>query len=317
MKLIIDTDPGIDDAMAIFYAAAHPAIELIGLTTVFGNVPVATATRNALRLAAMTGRRIPVAEGAARPLVQPTPPHPDFVHGAGGLGDIAPVAPPARPDPRPAAQFLAEAAAASPGEVTICAVGPLTNLAQAMALHPGIIGNVARVVVMGGALECPGNVNPQAEANIWNDPHAAAAVLAAPWQVTLVGLDITERVNCAPADFAALARAAPVIGGFLNDAVQFYLRFHRQRHGLDGCHMHDPTAVIAITDPDLFVTRTAPVEVTLEGAAAGRTRLAPGSGLPGVRVCLDGDLDAIRRRFLAVMATADACREAGHDAAIR
>jgi inosine-uridine nucleoside N-ribohydrolase len=310
MKLIIDTDPGIDDAMAIFYAAAHPEIELIGLTTVFGNVPLAVATRNALRLAGMTGQRIPVAEGAAQPLVQPLPPHPDFVHGAEGLGDIAPVAPSALPDPRPAAQFLAEATAAHPGEVTICAVGPLTNLAQAMALHPAIIGNVARVVVMGGAVECPGNVNPEAEANIWNDPHAAAAVFAAPWEVTLVGLDITERVNCSPADFAGIARAAPVIGGFVNDAVQFYIRFHRQRHGLDGCHMHDPTAVFAITDPHLFESRTAPVGVTLEGAAAGRTRLAPGRAAPGTRVCMEGDLDAIRQRFLDVVATSDACREA-------
>jgi len=310
MKLIIDTDPGIDDAMAIFYAAAHPEIELIGLTTVFGNVPVAVATRNALRLAEMTGQRIPVAEGAGVPLVQALPPHPDFVHGAEGLGDIPPLAPSAPPDPRPAAQFLAETAAAHPGQVTICAVGPLTNLAQAMALHPAIIGNVARVVVMGGAVECPGNVNPEAEANIWNDPHAAAAVFAAPWEVTMVGLDITERVNCTPADFAGLARAAPVIGGFLNDAVQFYFRFHRQRHGLDGCHMHDPTAVIAITDPHLFETRTAPVEVTLDGAAAGRTRLAPGRAAPGVAVCMDGDLDSIRRRFLDVVATADACRAA-------
>jgi inosine-uridine nucleoside N-ribohydrolase len=179
-----------------------------------------------------------------------------------------------------------------------------------MALHPAIIGNVARVVVMGGAVECPGNVNPEAEANIWNDPHAAAAVFTAPWEVTLVGLDITERVNCSPADFAGIARAAPVIGGFLNDAVQFYIRFHRQRHGLDGCHMHDPTSVIAITDPGLFETRTAPVDVTLEGAAAGRTRLAPGRAAPGTRVCMDGDLDAIRQRFLDVVATSDACREA-------
>lgn len=309
-RLIIDTDPGIDDAMAIFYAAAHPGIELIGLTSVFGNVPVKTATRNALRLAGLTGQRIPVAEGAAAPLVQPLQPHPDFVHGAEGLGDIPPSAPANRPDPRPAARFLADAAAAHPGQVTICAVGPLTNLALALTLYPRIIRNVAGVVVMGGAVGCPGNVNADAEANIWNDPHAAAAVFAADWPTTLVGLDVTARVNCSPADFAGLARAAPEIGGFLDRAVQFYFRFHRQRHGLDGCHMHDPTAVVAITDPDLFATRTAPVAVTLEGAAARRTRLAPGLAAPGVRVCLDGDLDAIRRRFLDVVATADACRRA-------
>ena len=309
-KLIIDTDPGIDDAMAIFYAAAHPGLELIGLTSVFGNVPVSVATRNALRLAELTGQPIPVAEGAAVPLVQPLLPHPDFVHGAEGLGDIPPEAPRARPDPRPAAQFLAEACAAHPGQVSICAVGPLTNLALALERYPNILRDVGHVVVMGGAVECPGNVNVHAEANIWNDPHAAAAVFAADWPGTLVGLDITERVNCSPADFAGLGRAAPVIGGFLNDAVQFYIRFHRQRHGLDGCHMHDPTAVVAITDPGLFDTREAPLEVTLDGEAAGRTRAANGAASPPVRIVMDGDLDAIRRRFLDVMATADACRDA-------
>ena len=307
-RLIIDTDPGIDDAMAIFYAAAHPGLDFIGLTTVFGNVPVATATRNALFLAEMAGLAIPVAEGAAAPLAQPLAPHPDFVHGVEGFGDLPPVRPAGRADPRPAARFLAEAAAAHPGEVTICAVGPLTNLAAALALDPGIASNVARVVVMGGAVECPGNVNADAEANIWNDPHAAAAVLKAGWPVTLVGLDVTERVNCTAADFAGLARAAPVIGGFLDRAVQFYLRFHRERHGLDGCHMHDPTAVIEITDPGLFEIREAPVAVTLEGAAAGRTRFGPAG--PAVRVCMGVDAAEVRERFLEVTGKADACRDA-------
>jgi len=313
-RLIIDTDPGIDDAMAICYAAAHPGIELVGLTTVFGNVSVATATRNALRLAELAGLRIPVAEGAGQPLVQPLPPHPDFVHGAEGFGDIPAETPRAKPDPRSAARFLCDATAAHPGEVTICAIGPLTNLAEALRLDPAIQHNVDRVVVMGGAVECAGNVNQHAEANIWNDPHAAAAVFAADWPVTLVGLDVTERVNCDAADFAALAKAAPVVGGFLNRAVQFYFRFHAEKHGLDGCHMHDPTAVIEITDPGLFTVREAPLTVTLEGKAAGRTRFgtrrAAGKGAPKVRVCLDADLGAVRQRFLGTLATADACRAA-------
>jgi inosine-uridine nucleoside N-ribohydrolase len=308
MKLIIDTDPGVDDAMAILYAAAHAGLDLIGLTTVFGNVPVATATRNALYLAEMTGREIPVAAGAAEPLVRPLPPHPDFVHGVEGFGDLPPARPRGRADPRPAARFLCETVAAHPGEVTLCAIGPLTNLAAALALDPAIAHNVDRVVVMGGAVECPGNVNADAEANIWNDPHAAAAVFAADWPVTLVGLDVTAGVNCSPADFAGLARRAPVIGGFLDRAVQLYFNFHRQRHDLDGCHMHDPTAVIEITDPGLFEVREGPVVVTLDGAAAGRTRVGPAG--PAVRVCLGADAPAVRARFLEVIGTADACRGA-------
>ena len=312
IPLVIDTDPGIDDAMAIAYAAAHPDLDLIGLTTVFGNVPVATATRNALGIVEMAGRRVPVAEGAGRPLVRPPPPPPDSVHGADGLGDLPPPMPASRTDPRPAARFLVEAAASRPGEVTVCALGPLTNLAEALALDPNFAGNVARVVVMGGAVERPGNVTAHAEANIWSDPHAAAAVLAAGWPVTLVGLDVTQRVICAPADFTGLARAAPVVGGFLEKAARFYFRFHRERHGLDGCHMHDPTAVIAITDPGLFRIREAPVEVTVNGEEAGRTRAAPGAAAPPVRVCIDAEVDRVRRRFLDVVATADARRaEAG------
>ena len=308
IKLIIDTDPGVDDAMAILYATAHAGLELIGLTTVFGNVPVATATRNALFLAEMAGLDIPVAEGAAVPLVQPLPPHPDFVHGVEGFGNLPPCTPKGQADPRPAARFLCERAAAHPGQVTICAVGPLTNLAAALELAPSIAHNVGRVVVMGGAVGCPGNVNADAEANIWNDPHAAAAVFAADWPVTLVGLDVTEAVKCSPEDFADLARAAPVIGGFLDRAVQFYFDFHRSRHDLDGCHMHDPTAVIEITDPGVFKVREAPVAVTLEGKAAGQTRLGPAGSGPPVRVCMGVDAETVRARFLAVTGKADACR---------
>lgn len=308
-KLIIDTDPGVDDAMAILYAAAHPELELIGLTSVFGNVPVAAATRNALWLAELAGQRIPVAQGAGAPLAQKIRPHPDFVHGVEGFGNLPPVEPAARPDRRPAAEFLCDLAGRYPGEVTLCAIGPMTNLAAALALDPELPGKVAGVVAMGGALTCAGNVSADAEANFWNDPHAAAAVLAAGWPVTLVGLDVTTQVRCSPADFAGLARAAPVIGGFLSRAAQFYFEFHRTHHDFNGCHLHDPTAVIAITDPELFQSRSEPVDVVLEGEAAGRTRFGrPGSG-PPVRVCLGVDAGAVRSRFLEVMATADARRD--------
>ena len=147
IKLIIDTDPGVDDAMAILYAAAHGELDLIGLTTVFGNVPVATAARNALFLAEIAGLAIPVAEGAAAPLVRPLGPHPDFIHGAEGFGALPPVRPAGRADRRPAARFLCETVAAHPGAVTICAIGPLTNLAAALALDPDFAGNVLTVEI--------------------------------------------------------------------------------------------------------------------------------------------------------------------------
>lgn len=286
-RIIIDTDPGIDDAMAILLAIADPRIELMGLTTIFGNVSTERATRNALWLTELAGHPCRVAEGAAHPLMRPSQPHADVVHGVEGFGTEPAPTPAGKPDPRRAARFLGETVARHPGEVTIVAVGPLTNLAEALATDPAIVRNVKGVVVMGGAVETGGNVTPDAEANIWHDPEAAAAVLAADWPVTLVGLDVTERVTATPADFAAIAEAVPKAGGFLNRAVQFYFTFHRQAHGLDGCHMHDPTAVITLTDPHLFRTASMPLEIVTEGAAVGRTQRAK-AGRP-VKVCLGVD----------------------------
>ncbi|MEM1346509.1 MAG: nucleoside hydrolase, partial [Pseudomonadota bacterium] len=134
--VLIDTDPGIDDAMAILYALAEPALDVLGLTSVFGNVDVATATANARRLVELAGAEVPVAAGADVPLVQPPPPHADYVHGADGFGGAVLPEPVRPPDPRPAWQFIAETCAARPGEITLIALGPLTNLALALDQRP-------------------------------------------------------------------------------------------------------------------------------------------------------------------------------------
>lgn len=314
-KLIIDTDPGVDDAMAIHLAFAHPDIDLIGLTSIFGNVHVEKATRNALALAEMAGARIPVAEGAAAPLVQPLQPPAYFVHGDEGFGTLPAFAPNTAPDPRPADQFLVDTINAHPGEVTLCPIGPLTNVALALRRDPSIAKKVKEVVIMGGAVETPGNVTPHAEANIWNDPHAAAEVFAADWPMTLVGLDVTEAVRCTPEDFAALAAAAPKIGGFLNQAVQFYFEWHKKKphyaHGpFEGCFMHDPSAVLACVEPDMFRFRDAPIRVETEGEQIGRTVSdADAPGRP-VRQALGVDTTAVAARFLRVTSGADAARDA-------
>ncbi|MDT8344182.1 MAG: nucleoside hydrolase [Thermohalobaculum sp.] len=298
-RIIIDTDPGIDDAMAILLAMADPRIDLLGLTTVFGNVSVARATRNALWLTELARHPCPVAAGARHPLIRAPQPHPDFVHGVEGFG-AEPAPTPARsPDPRGAARFLCETVAAHPGEVTIVAVGPLTNLAEALALDPAIAGGVKGVIVMGGAVGVPGNVTPHAEANIWQDPEAAAAVLAAGWPVTLVGLDVTEAVRASPADFEAIAQAAPQAGGFLARAARFYFAFHQQTRGFEGCYMHDPTAVIALTDPGLFETRDTTIEVLTEGPEIGRTR--PGGPGRAIRACLGVKSADVMSVYLAAL----------------
>lgn len=300
LPVVIDTDPGIDDAMAILAAIGDPGIDLVGLTTVFGNVSVATATRNALQLVELAGASVPVAGGAARPLAREPAPHPDFVHGAQGLGEAVLPAPAARPDPREAAAYLAETAAAHRGRLVVVAVGPLTNLARALDAHPAIAGDVARVVVMGGSLRHPGNVTPHAEANVWQDPHAAARVLAAPWPVTLVGLDVTETVRLYAEDLAPLAERVPRSGAFLRQAFAFYAGFHARTRGFSGCYLHDPVAVLAAADPDRLETAALAVAVETEGEAVGRTR--PAEGGRAIEVAVSADAPGLRRRLFEALA---------------
>lgn len=304
-KLIIDTDPGIDDAMAIHMAFADPRIEIVGLTTIFGNVTTLQATRNALFLAQMAHYPVDVAHGADRPLARAPQPPADYVHGPEGFGKLPAPVVEATPDPRGAARYLCETCAANPGEIIICAVGPLTNLAAALALDAGITRSAARVVVMGGSAARHGNVSDCAEANIWNDPHAAEAVFAADWDVTMVGLDVTEKTQCTPQDFAGLAAESPIIGGFLADAAEFYFDFHEAKAGTRSCFMHDPSAVLAITDPALFGFDSTPVSVTCEGDEIGRTVTGAATDRRAARVAMTVDSKAARQRFLDLVSAAD------------
>ncbi|TDQ66905.1 inosine-uridine nucleoside N-ribohydrolase [Maritalea mobilis] len=308
-KIILDTDPGIDDAMAIHHIYADPRIELLGMTTIFGNVPVTTATRNALHLAEMVGAKTPVAEGAKVPLVQTPNPHADFVHGVEGFGDYPRTNPKTEKDPRSAAEFLCEMTAAQPGEITICAVGPLTNLALALEHDPAIAKNVKNVVIMGGAVDAPGNVTEFAEANIWNDPHAAQKVFDAEWDVTLVGLDVTQKIVCTLDDFAKVSESSPEIGKFLSQISTYYINFYVNNVGLQGCALHDPAAIIALTDPELFTTKHVPLNTIPDGNEVGNTvELADGNRR--VHVCSAADSEGVRKVFLDTLANADARKAA-------
>ena len=304
-RLIIDTDPGIDDAMAIHMAFADARIEVVGLTTIFGNVTTKQATRNALHLSQMAHYPVDVAHGADRPLTRDPHPPADFVHGPEGFGGLPAPDVETAPDPRDAARYLCETCAAAPGEIIICAVGPLTNLAAALALDPDITRTAARVVVMGGSAARHGNVSDCAEANIWNDPHAADAVFAADWDVTMVGLDVTEKTQCTPQDFTDLAKASPIIGGFLQQAADFYFDFHEAKTGTRSCFMHDPSAILAITDPALFGFQTTPISVVCEGKETGRTIAGPATGRRATHVAMTVDSQAARQRFLGLVRAAD------------
>jgi inosine-uridine nucleoside N-ribohydrolase len=305
-QVILDTDPGIDDAMAILLALRSPALSVLGITTVFGNADVDVATGNALRLVELAGRSVPVARGAAGPLVIPKAPAPEFVHGADGLGNIN--APPASGHAieASAAEFIVATARSHPGEVTLVPVGRLTNLALALALEPRLPGLVREVILMGGSASAGGNVTPVAEANIWGDPHAADAVFAAPWKVTMVGLDVTQRVLLDDARLERMAARDPRVGGFVYRISRFYKRFHEQAGVTGGFYVHDPSAVAYAIDPSLFATEKARVRVVTEGVAIGQTIAVSGRkgaewdgtrGRPEASVCHGVDGDRLLRLF--------------------
>ncbi|RKF46610.1 nucleoside hydrolase [Paraburkholderia fungorum] len=274
-KVIYDTDPGVDDAMALVFQALHPDIELLGLTSVFGNTTIEITTRNARFLAARFAPGVPVAQGAAAPLKRAAPEPVAWIHGDNGLGNIVlESAPEAALDARPAHRFIIDTVHAHPGEVTLIAVGPLTNLALALADDPRIASLVKQVVIMGGAFGTDGvlgNVTPAAEANIAGDPDAADAVFGAPWPVAIVGLDVTQRTIMSEAYLASLRDRGGAAGQFVWDVSRHYQAFHELSAQLKGIYVHDSSAVAYVLAPHLYTTRRGPVRVLTDGIAAGQT----------------------------------------------
>ena len=278
-KIILDTDPGIDDAMAVFFAFQSPHIDVLGLTTVYGNVPVSMSAQNALRLCDIAQQHdVPVTQGVGMPWVGPESTYAHFVHGDNGFGDIAVADPTRELDPRSSAQFIVDTVKANPGEVTLVAVGPLGNLALALRLCPELPSLVKQVYIMGGAAFVKGNVTPVAEANIWNDAHAAEIVFGASWPLTMFGLDVTYDIPFAPDFVDILADQHPVMGGFVRDASQFYMDFYSQGLPERVCYFHDAFPLAYLIQPDLFEFVTGYARVGTGDLDRGQTVIAlPGS----------------------------------------
>ena len=255
-RILIDCDPGVDDAIALLLALAAPTeIELLGITCVAGNVPLAQTVRNALRVCALAGRAdIPVLAGCARAIMNPAIRGSD-VHGTDGLGDSALPDAPHGPAPGHAVDFIIDTITAAPGAVTLCAIGPMTNLALAFVKRPDIAAMVQQVVFMGGAAFCPGNVTPTAEYNVFTDPHAAQIVLSAGVKCTMIGLDVTNHVQVGPAELAALAAGGPV--------AQAAGRMLGSYGRLDP-RLHDPCVIAHLLDPTLFTGVDAEVAVACD-----------------------------------------------------
>jgi uridine nucleosidase len=294
-KIIIDTDPGVDDSMAILFALRSPELEVVGLTTVFGNTDVEVCAQNALRLVELEGHgHIPVAQGAGVPLSIPPRSHGKMVHGADGMGNTNPPPPQGKLLPIHAAPFIAETVMAHPGEITLVPVGPLTNIALALRLEPRIATAVKEVVIMGGAATVPGNASPVAEANIHNDPEAAAIVFGAGWPLTMVGLDVTTKTLMSKEYLDEIGRTGNKATDLLRRITPFYQEFFDDFYGMGGSiHTHDPSAIACLIDRSLFRIERMPVLVEMQGHCAGQT--APdrkrqwGQDAADINVCLDVD----------------------------
>jgi purine nucleosidase len=259
-RIILDCDPGIDDALAIAFAHGHPGIDLVGITTVAGNVGLAKTTANALAVCEFIGAAgIPVTAGCAGPLLRPAL-DARQVHGDSGLGGA--VLPPAAASPADghAIDYLIETIRAAPGEITLVATGPLTNIALAVQREPRLADWVREFVIMGGSAG-RGNVTPAAEYNIWADPEAAAAVFRAGWTVTMLGLDVTLRTGASDAVLRRMGELGPLGTRLLLPALEQY----RSVREPGGPPVHDVCAVAWVAEPDLFGLIQARVQVELAG----------------------------------------------------
>jgi len=268
MPIVLDCDPGHDDAIALLLALASPELELLGVTTTYGNQTLEKTTTNALRVLELVGRAdVPVASGADRPLERElvVAAH---VHGESGLDGPALPEASGAPTSDDAVAFVAEQLAVAPRPVTIVATGPLTNVARYLAAHGS--SGIERIVLMGGAI-AEGNFTPAAEFNIWCDPEAAAAVFASGLDVTMLGLDVTHQALLGPATEERL-RAAGRVGSFVADLNVFFTRYHRETYGWDGAPIHDAVAVAHVLRPGLVETRHRNVQIELDSdLCRGRT----------------------------------------------
>ena len=261
-RVLIDTDPGVDDAIAILLALASPEVEVVGVVAVAGNAPLAQTALNARRIVALARRHdVVVAAGCAESLSDHVV-EASVVHGRDGLGDLEWGEPDVPLDPRDGVDFTAEMIHAGP--LTIVAIGPLTNLAVLLERHPGIDREVEHLVIMGGA-SFEGNVTPAAEFNIWADPKAARRVFAAQWRITLMPLDLTHQASLNDDDLAYFASLDTLVGARVAAMLEPYAQFHLAWHGRRDVFMHDAMAVYEVLDDAAILKCGARVSVETGG----------------------------------------------------
>ncbi|NTW03212.1 MAG: nucleoside hydrolase [Oscillochloris sp.] len=307
VRILLDTDPGIDDALAILLALAAPEIDLAALSVVHGNCPLTEALRNALDVLALGGApHIPVAAGCDRPLLR-APFHAPEVHGVSGLGyAILPPSPAALVGEH-AVDLLIREVMAAPGTMTLVAVGPLTNVALAMRKEPRLAAALRELIYMGGAFLIEGNVSPLAEFNVYTDPHAAQMVFSSGAPITIMPWDITRDVRINDTHIARLLARGGPIARFVAEATRYYMEMHRMRLGFFGCSLNDPAALALAYMPNLATTRAVNVQVELSSDLSLGKTVADFSGktdrVPNVRLVEEFDGDAFIEHFLVRIET--------------
>lgn len=267
VRVVLDCDTGVDDAMAILYGLLAPEIDVVAIGTVWGNTWVETCTQNTLRILEIVDRRhVPVAEGAGKPLVGPKWQLGDGVHGADGQGNTNLPPPRLGPTGEPATAQIVRLAHRYPGELTLVPTGPLTNVATALAIDPSIARLYREVVLMGGAFLVPGNASRVCEANIWHDPEAAQMVFEAGWPVTAVGLDVTLKTMLDQSRLDRLRDSGTPAGRHIHRITDYYLTRYEARLGVRECAMHDALALAVAADRSLVLNASrARVDVELTG----------------------------------------------------
>lgn len=271
-KIWVDSDPGVDDTFALAMLFEAPEkVEVLGISTVFGNVDVGQTTRNAKIICEAAGKaNLPVARGANAPLAAPLDTSP-FVHGTNGMGDM-PLPEPTMPESSlRAPQAIIEVILSHPGEITLLPIGPLTNIAMALLLEPSIVDLVKEVVIMGGAVRCPGNITPTAEANFYHDPHAAQIVMSTSWPIVLAPLDVCNLAMIPQGLLDKICAAEKPLTPFIAGAVPFYQRFLEIIEVYDRVDFPDALAAAYLLEPGLFAAEEVPLYIETEGACQGQS----------------------------------------------
>ena len=294
--VILDCDPGHDDALAITLALARPELDVLGITTIGGNSTLANTTRNALRVLALLDRPdIPVAAGPDQPLVRALETAPQ-VHGATGLDGADLPEPVSAPRPEGALEFLRATLAASPEPVTLIPVGPLTNIALLLRTYPAVAAKIAHISLMGGSMRA-GNWTPAAEFNIWVDPEAARIVFRSGLPITMHGLDVTHKALMGLPEADRLAALGTRPGRVFADLLRFFTRFHLEAYGSADTPIHDAVAVAHVALPGLVTTHRYHVDVAVgDDITRGRT-VVDDRGQPGAAPNVDVALDIDRAAF--------------------